>query len=139
MCEKSQLISTTHLEAMRYNSDFNEYTPSRIANALRRYAELKSAAEISATKYERIYSSTSFSSSKEDIICVIADIDYGINVLSLRQLAVVNLLKRGYLIEEIGNILGLSAITVRFHIRRATVRIATYLNTIHPREKGEKK
>ncbi|VBB09672.1 luxr bacterial regulatory protein hth signature [Lucifera butyrica] len=117
----------------------NEYDSKGIASIIRRYQELRSVAEITAVKYERVSGGSSLFHGKDDIVCVLADIDQGITVLSSRQLTVVELLKRGYLVEEIGKILGLSPGTVKFHIQQAVFRLVAYLNTSGRRKNGAKR
>lgn len=136
MCSKSRLTLTKKLEGAQYVVNINEYNSQRIANIIRRYQELRSAAEITAVKYERVSAGSGLTHGKDDIVCMLADVDQGIAVLSSQQLTVVGLLQRGYLIEEIGKMLGLSPATVKFHIRQAFFRLADHLNTSNRREKG---
>jgi Response regulator containing a CheY-like receiver domain and an HTH DNA-binding domain len=116
----------------------NEYDAKRITNIIRRYQELRSAAEITAVQYRQISQGRGFIHGRDDIVCVLADIDRGIAVLSPRQLLIVGLLKAGYQTEEIGEMHGLSPATVRFHIQQAVDKLTAYLNSARDREKGVK-
>ncbi|HWR44942.1 LuxR C-terminal-related transcriptional regulator [Sporomusa sp.] len=139
MCGKSELIATHHLKGGQYDVKGNEYDSKRIANIIRRYQELRSIAEITAVQYRQISNGGGFAHGKDDIVCVLADIDQGVVILSSRQLTVFELLKRGYQVEEIGKMLGIRPVTVKFHIQQVVFRLAAYLNTPHSRERGEKK
>ncbi len=77
-----------------------EYDSKGIANIIRRYQELRSASQITSTQYERIGGGSSLLHGKDEIICVLADIDQGIATLSARQLTVVRLLTKGYQIAN---------------------------------------
>lgn len=114
----------------------NEYDIQRILKIIRRYNELRSAAEITTTLYGHVIGGSGLANSKDDIICTIADIDRGLNVLSPRQQAVVKLLKKGYLLEEISKVLGIKQATVKLHIREVGLRLTAYLNRM---EKGLEK
>jgi len=106
-----------------------EYDSQRVLNIIRRYHELRSAAEITVAQYGHASGGSGQAHGKDDIICVLADIDQGVAVLSSRQMLVVKLLKIGYPIKDIGEILGISQVTVKMHIRQAGLRLASYLNT----------
>jgi DNA-binding NarL/FixJ family response regulator len=135
MHSRSQLIFDQNAAAKQYILNENEYDGQIILNIIRRYHELRSAAEITVAQYGHSSSGNGLSHGKDHILCVLADIDRGATVLSSRQLAVVKLLKMGYLIKEIGKILGLKQVTVKLHIRQAGSRLAAYLNTLSA-EKG---
>lgn len=105
-----------------------EYDSQRILHIIRLYYELRSSAEITTAHYGRIGGESGRARGKDDILCVLADIDQGVTVLSSRQTEVLSLLKMGYLVKEISKILGLRKVTVNFHIRQAGVRLANYLN-----------
>lgn len=139
MCGKSELIVTQHVKGEQCVVTENEYDAKRIANIIRRYQELRSTAEITAAQYRQISSGGGFTHGKDDIVCVLADIDQGVVVLSPRQLTVFELLKRGYQVEEISKMLGIRPVTVKFHIQEAALRLAAYLNTSHSRERGAEK
>lgn len=127
MYSKSQPCLNQSVVATPYV--FSEYDGQGILHIIRRYYELRSAAEMTAAQYEHINYSSSHNGGKDDILCVLADIDQGVAGLPARQMAVVRLLKLGYLIQEIGKILGISQVTVNYHIRQAGTRLAEYLNT----------
>ena len=138
MCGKSGLTVTQHLKSEQYVINGNEYDSKRIANIIRRYHELRSAAEITAVQYRQISNGGGFTQGRDDILCVLADIDQGVTVLPLRQSTVFGLLKKGYQVAEIGKMLGIRQVTVRFHIQQAVLRLMDFLNTSHCREKGAK-
>ena len=129
MYSKSQSTFNQNSAATQYILNENEYDAQRILSIIRRYHELQSAAEITAAQYGHVSSSGGSSHGKDDIMCVLADIDRGVTVLSSRQLVVVKLLKMGYLIKEISKILGIRQVTVKLHIQQAGFRLAAYLNT----------
>lgn len=139
MCGKSQLPLTKNSAGAQYVVNISEYNTKKIANIIRRYQELRSAVEITAAKYERTYNSNGMAHGKDDIVCVLVDIDQGIAALSSRQLTVIELLKNGYQIEEISKMLGISPVTVKFHIQQAAFRLSTYLNTSKHKEMRVKK
>jgi DNA-binding NarL/FixJ family response regulator len=130
MCSRSQLTFDQNSAAKQYVLNENEYDGQIILNIIRRYRELRSAAEITVAQYGHVSGGSGLSHGKDHILCVLADIDRGATVLSSRQLAVVKLLKMGYLIKEIGKIPGLRQVTVKLHIRQAGLRLAAYLNTL---------
>ncbi len=125
--QDSCLMVTSYTRTRHYR----DYDSNRIANLLRRYQELRSAAEITAVHYERINTGRSSEQSKDDIICILTDIDQGMTALSPRQLGVVRLLQMGYKIDEIGLMLGISTATVKARIQQAVVRLVAYLNSSH--------
>ncbi len=129
MRSKSQAILDQNLAA-QYALNENEYDSQKILNIIRRYYELRSSAEITAAQYGYVSSGSDPAHGKDYIMCVLADIDQGVSILSARQLDVVKLLKMGYLIKEISKILGLRQVTVNFHIRQAGLRLAAYLNDL---------
>ncbi len=135
MCGKTKLIATYPIKGGQHDAKENEYDAKRIANIIRRYQELRSTAEITAAQYQQISSGGGFTHGKDDIVCVLADIDQGVVVLTPRQLTVFELLKWGYQVEEIGQMLGIRPVTVKFHFQEAVFRLAAYLNTPHP-ERG---
>ncbi|HWR09979.1 LuxR C-terminal-related transcriptional regulator [Sporomusa sp.] len=139
MCGKSEFVVTQHVKGGKYVVNETEYDSKRIANIIRRYQELRSTAEITAVQYRQISNGGGFTHGKDDIVCVLADIDQGVVVLSPRQLTVFELLKGGYQVEEIGKMLGIKPVTVKFHIQEAVLRLTAYLNTSHSRERGAKK
>ncbi len=110
---------------------YRNYEPKKIANLIRRYQELRSVAEFTAVCYEFVNSSGSPVQSKDDIICVLTDIDQGMVALSPRQRSVVRLLQMGYKVDEISLMLGISTATVKAHIQQAVIRLAAYLNSSH--------
>jgi DNA-binding NarL/FixJ family response regulator len=130
MCSKSQPIFDQHSAAKQNILNENEYDAQGILNIIRRYYELRSAAEITAAQYGHVSGGGGLAHGKDDIMCVLADIDQGVIALSSRQLAVVKLLKMGYLIKEISETLGIRQVTVKLHIRQAGVRLAAYFNTL---------
>lgn len=129
MSSKSQPVFDQNQAATQYLLNENEYDAQRSLSIIRRYHELQSAAEITAAQYGYVSGSGGLSHGKDDIMCVLADIDRGMTVLSSRQLVVVKLLKMGYLIKEISKILGIRQVTVKLHIQQAGLRLAAYLNT----------
>ncbi|MDF2564830.1 MAG: Sigma-70 region 4 type 2 [Massilibacillus sp.] len=135
MRSKSQEIFGQNLAVKQYVLNENEYDSQKILNIIRRYYELRSSAEVTTTQYGQISGGSSYIHGKDDIMCVLADIDRGVSVLSLRQMHVIKLLKMGYLIKEISGILGLRQVTVSFHIRQAGLRLAAYLNASSERER----
>jgi len=124
-----------NLAATQYDLNENDYDAQRTLNIIRRYHELRSAAEITAAQYGHVSSGSGLSHGKDGIICVLIDIDRGVALLPLRQQVVVTLLKMGYLIKEISTVLGIRQVTVKWHIRQASFRLATYLNALNA-EKG---
>ncbi len=138
MCSKSKLTAAYLVKGGEHDAGQNEYDAKRIANIIRRYQELRSTAEITAAQYRQISSGGGFTHGKDDIVCVLADIDQGVVVLTPRQLTVFELLKWGYQVEEIGQMLGIRPVTVKFHIQEAVLRLAAYLNTPH-QKRGAKK
>lgn len=129
MCSKSQ--PTFDLNSAKQNFlNQNEYDVQGILNIIRRYYELRSAAEITAVQYGHVSGSGGLAHGKDDIMCILADIDQGVIALSARQMAVVKLLKMGYLIKEISEALGIRQVTVKLHIRQAGLRLAAYFNTL---------
>jgi len=130
MRSKSQLTFDQNSAVTQYILNENEYDAQKIINIIRRYYELRSAAEITSAQYGHFSGGSGLAHGKDDIMCVLADIDRGMTVLSSRQLVVVKLLKKGYLIEEIGKILDIRQVTVKLHIRQAGFRLAAYLNTL---------
>lgn len=126
MCPRLESTDNQNLAAKKYLS--NEYDNQQILHIIRRYYELRSSAEITSAQYGHISGSNDGGHGKDDIVCVLADIDRSEIVLSPRQLQVVKLLKRGYLNKEIGRILSLSQVTVNFHIRQVCSRLSAYLN-----------
>ncbi|MEN6411981.1 MAG: LuxR C-terminal-related transcriptional regulator [Veillonellales bacterium] len=106
----------------------SKYNSQEIINIIRHYYELKSAAEITVVQYGHVGGGSNYVNGKDDIMCVLADLDYGVNGLSARQREVVMLLKTGYLIKEISKIMGVRRVTVNFHIRQVGLRLADYLN-----------
>ena len=138
MCRKSPRKITQHFKNY-YGVNQNDYDCQKIANIIRRYQELRSAAEITAVQYQQVSGGNGFIHGKDDLVCVLADIDRGALSLSSRQQAVVEFLKKGYQPGEIGKMLGISPVTVKFHIQQAAFRLAAYLNTPHGRRKGANK
>lgn len=138
MHSRSQLIFDHNSVVTQYDLNKNDYDAQGILNIIRRYHELRSAAEITAAQYGHVSSGSGLSHGKDGIICVLVDIDRGMTVLSSRQQVVVTLLKMGYLIKEIGTILGIRQVTVNFHVRQAGLRLAAYLNALNA-EKGWEK
>lgn len=130
MRSKSQPAFDQNSAATKYVLNENEYDAQRILNIIRRYHELRSAAEITAAQYGHVSGGGGLAHGKDDIMCVLADIDQGVTALSSRQLAVVKLLKMGYLIKEISEILGIRQVTVKLHVRQAGFRLAAYFNTL---------
>lgn len=126
MYSKPQSVLNQSVLAASYG--FAEYDGQGILHIIRRYYELRSAAEMTAAQYEHANYSSNHSGGKDNILCVLADIDQGVAGLPARQLAVVKLLKMGYLIQEIGKILGISQVTVNYHIHQAGMSLAEYLN-----------
>lgn len=110
------------------SSNEDEYTPKQVASIIKRYPELRSTIEISAARQEQV-SGSSPGTGKEEIICVLADIDQGMDQLSPRQQLVIQMLKQGYQYEAISNMLNISVATVNFHVRQAVMRLTTYLNS----------
>ena len=135
MSMKFQPTFDQNSAAMQYILNENEYDAQRILNIIRRYHELRSAAEITSAQYGNVSSGSGPAHGKDDIMCALADIDRGVTVLSSRQQAVVKLLKMGYLIKEIGIILGIRQVTVKLHIRQAGCRLAAYFNTLRVGER----
>jgi len=133
MRSKSQAIFDQNLAATQYV--LNEYDSQRILTIIRHYHELRSSTEITAAQYGQISGGNGGSNGKDDIMRILADIDKGVTVLSLRQMNVVKLLKMGYLIKEISEILGLRQVTVNFHIRQASLRLVDYLNASRKEER----
>lgn len=131
-------LSAKNLKDVHYTANSSEYDSKKVTNIIRRYQELRSVAEITAARYERVSGGSGWLHCKDDILCTLADIDQGITVLTQRQLTVVELLKRGYLVEEISKTLGLSPVTVKYHIRQAVSRLNSYLNTSQYRKRGAK-
>ena len=138
MCGKSRLTATYPVQGGQDDAKETEYDAKRIANIIRRYQELRSTAEITAAQYRQISSGGGFTHGKDDIVCVLADIDQGVAVLTPRQLTVFVLLKWGYQVEEISKMLGIRPVTVKFHFQEAVLRLAVYLNTPYPK-RGVKK
>ena len=138
MCGKSRLTATYPVQGGQDDAKETEYDAKRIANIIRRYQELRSTAEITAAQYRQNSSGGGFTHGKDDIVCVLADIDQGVAVLTPRQLTVFELLKWGYQVEEISKMLGIRPVTVKFHFQEAVLRLAVYLNTPYP-ERGVKK
>lgn len=114
----------------------NEYDIQRVLKIIRRYNELRSAAEITTTLYGHVIGGSGLAHGKDDIVCVLADIDQGLDVLSPRQQSVVKLLKKGYQLKDISKMLGIRQATVNLHIRQVGTRLTGYLNNA---EKGLEK
>jgi DNA-binding NarL/FixJ family response regulator len=134
MCSKSQQTFDQDLAVTQNVLNDHEYDAQRILNIIRRYHELRSAVEITAAQYGHVSGGSGPSHGKDDIMCMLADIDRGVTILSSRQLAVVELLKMGYLLKEIGKMFGIRQDTVKSHFRQAGCRIAAYLNTSRARK-----
>ncbi len=130
MCSRSQLTFEQNSATKQYVLNENEYDAQRTLNIIRRYYELRSAAEMSAAQYGHVSGGSGLSRGKDHIMCVLTDIDRGVTVLSSRQQVVVKLLKMGYLIKEISIILGIRQVTVKLHIRQVGFRLAAYLNSL---------
>lgn len=135
MDSKLQSASNPNSAAKR-DALHDEYDNQRIVHIIRRYYELRSSAEITSAQYGYVSGSNNCKHGKDDILCVLADIDRGETILSPRQLEVVKLLKMGYLNKEIGKILGLSQVTVSFHIHQASSRLSAYLNDVREGQTG---
>ena len=132
----TSVASNRHLSAEGCVARLSEYNPRKIINVIRRYKELRSATEITAARYEKANAGGGFSFGKDDILCMLADIDQGITTLPARQLTVLKLLAKGYKVEEIARILGLRPTTVSFHMQEAILRLVTFLNKPLRGEKG---
>ncbi len=112
----------------------DEYDTRRLVNIIRRYHELRSAAEITIAVYEPIQSGGGYVKGRDHILCVLSDIDRGLAALTPRQMLVVELLQEGYLVKEIAGILGIRPTTVNFHLQQAVLRLADYLNRLQRKE-----
>jgi len=134
MYRKSRLIVGKSSDLPQEAMFKDEYDTRRLVNVIRRYHELKSAAEITIAVYEPIQSGGGYVRGKDHILCVLADIDRGLAELSSRQRIVVELLKRGYQVKEIASFLGVTPTTVKFHFQQAVSRLSEYLNNLQRKE-----
>ena len=106
---------------------FDDYQYEEIANAIKQYQQVRSSLEYIASRVDRIGKAGS-RTAKEDLLCILVDIDQGIKCLTPRQKKVVVLLKQGYQYEEISAILGISTATAASHACQAFTRLTDYLN-----------
>jgi DNA-binding NarL/FixJ family response regulator len=105
------------------------YTQHQIRRMIQRYQELRNLAEIASVSLED-ESIVDFVKCKEfeQIICTLVDVDHSIEMLTPRQQEVVTFVKEGYSHEMISRKLNLSITTIKFHFRKAILKISTYQN-----------
>lgn len=105
----------------------DDYQCEQIANAIRRYQQVRSSLEYVATRLDRV-GKTGARTAKEELLCIIVDIDQGIKYLTPRQQRVILLLQQGYEYDEISTVMGISAATAASHASQAFNRLTNYLN-----------
>lgn len=129
MCRNQRLELVQPESSLNYNIPrrHGEYDPGQLSSIIKRYQELRSVVELTAVRHERV-SGGSQESGKEELICILVDIDEGMRYLSPRQELVMNMLKQGYQYEDISYMLGISVATVKFHERQGIFCLTTYLN-----------
>lgn len=107
-----------------------EYTPKVIKRIIERYQELVSISEVVSSCLDGGHAKE-FSQCRgfDHIICMLIDVDNAMVLLTLRQREVVALIKQGYSISVISQLLHISPSTIKIHIEAAALRISDYLNT----------
>nr|WP_255319506.1 sigma factor-like helix-turn-helix DNA-binding protein [Dendrosporobacter quercicolus] len=106
---------------------FEDYRSEQIANTIKRYQQVRSSLEYVANRLDRV-GKTGARTAKEELLCIIVDIDQGIKHLSPRQQRVILLLQQGYEYKEISTAMGISAATAASHASQAFNRLTSYLN-----------
>ena len=118
------------MEKYSRRCDGIDYTLQQIRHSIERYRELRSLAEIVASNLEDAGSNDFVKCRRfEHIVCIVADLDNSIVLLTPRQQQVVKLVKAGYSHETISYKLNLSVATIKFHLNLAILKISTYLNS----------
>lgn len=105
----------------------NEYTLEQITSIIKHYDELYSIVQVAAVKYEKIRTASA-STSKEDILCTLVDVDQSIAILSPLQQQILNMLKEGHSYYEISLALQLSTARLKYAVQQALVCLTNYLN-----------
>jgi DNA-directed RNA polymerase specialized sigma24 family protein len=126
---KNQSVRLKDTTAEYQDAESNhDYDSKQISSMIRRYQELRGVVEITSSRYERVGGSGA-GNGKEEILCTIIDIDQAMKHLSPRQRLVITMLEKGYLYEEIRDVLGISINTVKFHTRQGIFHLTAYLNS----------
>lgn len=130
MCRREYAEAKQSWKAFsKHSFEFDQsYDAKQISNIIKRYQELRSVVELTSTRYERV-SGGGEQGGKEELICILIDVDTGIADLSERQQAVIRMLENGFGYEEISRLLKISVHTVQFHAQQGIYRITAYLNT----------
>lgn len=104
-----------------------DYQCEQVANAIKQYQQLRSSIEYVANSVDKV-GKTGFRAAKEEVLCIIVDIDAAIKSLTPRQQKVIILLQQGYEYDEISQVLGIKATTAASHVSQAITRLTDYLN-----------
>ena len=105
------------------------YSPGEVRQLIKKYQELRNVVQIVAMRYNRTSGRTSNVSGREEILCMLVDIEQATIILTKRQRQVILLMKLGYSTEDISSKLSISTPTIKFHQNQAVDRITTYLNS----------
>jgi DNA-binding NarL/FixJ family response regulator len=105
------------------------YFPGEVRQLIKKYQELRSVVQIVAMRYNRTSDRTDNVSGREDILCMLLDIEQAASMLTKRQRQVFVLMQLGYSSTDIALLLNISTPTVKFHQNQAIDRITAYLNS----------
>lgn len=104
------------------------YSPGEVRQLIKKYQELRSVVQIVAVRYNRTTHRTSNVSGREEILCMLVDIEQAASLLTRRQRQVFLLMKLGYSSTDIAVLLNISTPTAKFHQNQAIDRITACLN-----------
>ena len=105
------------------------YSPGQVKRLIKQYQELRNVVQFVAMRYNQTSGRTSNVSGREEILCMLVDIEQATIILTKRQQQVIYLMKLGYSTEDISSELSISTPTIKFHQNQAVDRITTYLNS----------
>lgn len=105
-----------------------DYSTNELRSALMRYQELRSIAEQFGTSNLRERVNRNNVQGKQDIICILVDLDRAVSTLSGKQKNVIILVRSGQLLDEIAYTLNIRKSTVIYHFNNAIFRMECYLN-----------
>ena len=105
------------------------YSPGEVRQLIKKYQELRSVVQIVAMRYNRTSDRTDNVSGREEILCMLLDIEQAASMLTKRQRQVFVLMQLGYSSTDIALLLNISTPTAKFHQNQAIDRITAYLNS----------
>ncbi|MDU4960931.1 MAG: LuxR C-terminal-related transcriptional regulator [Sporomusaceae bacterium] len=106
------------------------YSPGAVRQLIKKYQELRSVVQIVAMRYNRTSDRTENVSGREEILCMLLDIEQAALMLTKRQRQVCILMQLGYSSTDIAMVLKISTPTAKFHQNQAIDRISAYLNSV---------